>query len=278
MDHYQTLGVGKDASQQEIKKAFRKLAMKHHPDKGGDENEFKKVQAAYDTLSDPEKRAQYDNPNPFEAFGQGFGQGFGDSPFADIFGDIFGQRRQQRRPVRNPDGIVDVGVTLHQVYTGSTIVVNTGYGSYEVTVPQGTADGTRLRLSGKGPVRDSNLPAGDLIVRLHTEYPDNWGRDREHLFFRQNINVIDAMTGCVIEITHVDGKKYQLTIPAGTPLCQIIPFKREEWVATYQLKDSKIWHENRSKYTSHHNMATMDEQGRTKYDNPIQRINKNDLI
>ena len=217
MDHYQTLGVGKDASQQEIKKAFRKLAMKHHPDKGGDENEFKKVQAAYDTLSDPEKRAQYDNPNPFEAFGQGFGQGFGDSPFADIFGDIFGQRRQQRRPVRNPDGIVDVGVTLLQVYTGSTIVVNTGYGSYEVTVPQGTADGTRLRLSGKGPVRDSNLPAGDLIVRLHTEYPNNWGRDREHLFFRQNINAIDAMTGCVIEITHVDGKKYQLTIPPGTP-------------------------------------------------------------
>ena len=54
---------------------------------------------------------------------------------------------------------------------------------------------------------------------------------------------------------------HSFTIPAGTPLCQIIPFKREEWVATYQLKDSKIWHENRSKHTSHHDMATMDEQG-----------------
>ena len=212
MDHYQTLGVNRDAEQKEIKIAFKKLAMKNHPDRGGDEEEFKKIQAAYDTLSDPEKRAQYDNPNPFEAFGQGFGN----SPFADIFGDIFGQRVQQRRPVRNPDGIVDVGVTLLQVYTGSTIVVNTGYGSYEVHVPQGTADGTRLRLAGKGPVRDNNLPPGDLIVRLHTEFPDNWGRDREHLFYRQNINAIDAMTGCVIEITHVDGKKYQLTIPAGT--------------------------------------------------------------
>ena len=59
---------------------------------------------------------------------------------------------------------------------------------------------------------------------------------------------------------------HSFTIPKGTPLCQVIPFKREEWVATYQLKDSKIWHENRSKHTSHHDMMTMDEQGRTKYD------------
>lgn len=211
MDHYQTLGVNRDAEQKEIKTAFRKLAMKHHPDKGGDENEFKKIQAAYDTLSDPDKRAEYDNPNPFE----GFGQGFGSSPFADIFGDIFGQRRPQRQ-VKNPDGIVDVGVTLLQIYTGSTIVVNTGYGSFNVTVPQGTADGTRMRLAGKGPVRDERLPAGDLIVRLHTEYPDNWGRDREHLFYRHNINAIDAMTGCTITIVHVDNKRYELKIPPGT--------------------------------------------------------------
>jgi len=212
MDHYQTLGVSRDAEQKEIKTAFRKLAMKHHPDKGGDEEEFKRVQAAYDTLSDPDKRAEYDNPNSFE----GFGQGFGNSPFADIFGDIFGGRRQQQRPVKNPDGIVDVGVTLLQIYTGSTIVVNTGYGSFNVTIPQGTADGTRMRLAGKGPVRDERLPAGDLIVRLHTEYPDNWGRDREHLFYRHNINAIDAMTGCVMTIVHVDNKRYELKIPAGT--------------------------------------------------------------
>jgi curved DNA-binding protein len=213
MDHYETLGVSKDASQQDIKKAYRKLASKHHPDKGGDQEQFKRVQAAYDTLSDPEQRAQYDNPNPFE----GFGQGFGNSPFADIFGDIFGQRRHNayQRQVQNPDGIVDLGVTLLQTYTGSTVVVNTGYGSYELNIPQGVADGTRLRLAGKGPVRDKRLPAGDLIVRLHIEYPDNWGRDREHLFLRHNINAIDAMTGCSITIVHVDNKKYELKIPAG---------------------------------------------------------------
>ena len=216
MDHYQTLGVGKDASQQDIKKAYRKLASKHHPDKGGDQEEFKRVQAAYDTLSDPNKRAQYDNPNPFGAFGEGFREGFGDgSPFADIFGDIFGQQRR-RPPARNPDGIVDVGVSLLQVYQGSTIVVNTGYGTFEVAIPQGVPDGTRLRLQGKGPSRNTEIPPGDLIVRIHTEYPVDWGRDREHLFFRLNINAIDAMTGCRIKIVHVDGKKYELNVPAGT--------------------------------------------------------------
>jgi DnaJ-class molecular chaperone len=214
MDHYQTLGVGKDASQQDIKKAYRKLASKHHPDKGGDQEEFKRVQAAYDTLSDPNKRAQYDNPNPFEAFGEGFSQGFGDgSPFADIFGDIFGHRRGRSR---NPDGIIDVTITLLQAYTGANIIVNTGYSSFDVGIPQGVMDATKLRLQGKGPSRNPELPPGDLIVRVNIDYPNNWGRDGIHLFYRQNINAIDAMTGCTIQVQHVDGKKYELKIPAGS--------------------------------------------------------------
>ena len=145
MDHYETLGVSKGASSKEIKTAYRKLAMKHHPDKGGDTEVFKRITGAYDVLSDPDKRAQYDNPNPFEGFSQG---GFGNSPFADIFGDIFGGR-QQRRPAKNPDGVVDVGITLLQSYTGSDIVVNTGYASFNVRIEQGVDNGTKLRLNGK---------------------------------------------------------------------------------------------------------------------------------
>jgi DnaJ-class molecular chaperone len=212
MDHYQTLGISKDADQKDIKRSFRKLASKHHPDKGGDQEEFKRIQGAYEVLSDPDKRAQYDNPNPFS---QG---GFGNSPFADIFGDIFGAggQRQRRQAPRNPDGVVDVGIQLLQAYTGSEIVVNTGYASFNVNIEQGIDDGTKLRLHGKGPIRDERVPAGDLIIRLHMEYPIDWGRDREHLFYRHNINAIDAMTGCSITIVHVDGKKYQLQVPAGT--------------------------------------------------------------
>ena len=112
MDHYETLGISRDASEQEVKRAFRKLASKHHPDKGGDQEEFKRIQGAYEVLSDPDKRAQYDNPNPFEQFGGGMGGG---NPFESIFGDIFGQRRQQQR---QPMFRTTLQVSLRQAYTG----------------------------------------------------------------------------------------------------------------------------------------------------------------
>jgi DnaJ-class molecular chaperone len=210
MDHYETLGISRDASEQDIKKAFRKLASKHHPDKGGDQEQFKRIQGAYEVLSDPDKRAQYDNPNPFNQF-----EGFGGSsnPFESIFGDIFATRRQ---PERNPDGVVDITITLLQAYTGTNMIVNTGYTQLDVSIPQGSEEGDRLRISGKGPVRIRELPPGDLYVRIHVDSPTNWGRKGPELFMRQNINVFDAITGCNINVTHLDGKQYQLRVPAGT--------------------------------------------------------------
>ena len=212
MDHYQTLGVSRDADTSAIKKAYRKLASKHHPDKGGDEARFKEIQQAYETLSDPNKRAQYDNPNPFEQFGgDPFGQG---NPFADIFGDIFGQR-QARRPTVNPDAVVDVTITLNQAYLGTNIIVNTGYSQFDLSIPEGTRPGTKFRLSGKGPRNNPQLPPGNLIVRLHIECPDNWGVDDSTIFKRTYIDSLDAMTGLTLPIEHLDGRKFELKIPKG---------------------------------------------------------------
>jgi len=209
MDHYETLGVQRDATEQDIKKAYRKLASKHHPDKGGDQEQFKRIQGAYEVLSDPDKRAQYDNPNPFNQF-EGFG---GSNPFESIFGDIFGTRRQ---PERNPDGVVDITITLLQAYTGTNMIVNTGYTQLDVSIPQGSDEGDRLRVPGKGPLRIRGLPPGDLFVRIHVDPPIDWGRKGADLYMRRNINVFDAITGCTVNITHLDGKQYQLRIPAGT--------------------------------------------------------------
>jgi DnaJ-class molecular chaperone len=207
MDHYATLGVNRDSDVKEIKKAYKKLASKHHPDKGGDEAQFKIVSEAYEVLSDPEKRQQYDNPNPFDNFAQG------GNPFGDIFGDIFG--RQQRQPQANPDGVVDVTITLHQAYHGTDLVINTNNGSVNFNVKPGTQSGSKYRLVGKGPHRFKELPAGNLIVRLHVECPPNWGTDRDSLFTRLNIDSLDAMTGFTHVIEHVNGKKYNLNVPRG---------------------------------------------------------------
>ena len=207
MDYYETLGVTHDSNATEIKKAYKKLASKHHPDKGGDEAQFKIVQQAYETLSDPQKKQQYDNPSPFGNFEQG------GNPFEDIFGDIFG--RGQRQPQANPDGVVDLTITLHQAYHGADLVINTNQGSVNFTVAPGTASGSKFRLIGKGPARFKQLPPGNLIVRLHIDCPANWGTDRNSLFTRLNIDSLDAMTGITHIIEHVNGKKYNLNVPRG---------------------------------------------------------------
>ena len=210
MDHYQILGVSRDADSQEIKKAFRKLAMKHHPDKGGDEAKFKEIQQAYEVLSDPDKRQQYDNPNPFEGFG---GDPFSQGGFQDIFRDIFGQRRQ---PVKNPDGLFDMEVTLQQAYQGLESTISTPEGSVLLNIPKGVRPGTKFRIPGKAGGRMAHLPPGDLIVRVHVVNPPEWGRENDDLFVRVEVNAIEAMVGSSVRITHLDGKQYDVTIPAGT--------------------------------------------------------------
>ena len=110
---YQTLGVNENATQDEIKKAYRKLAVEHHPDKGGDENKFKKISEAYDTIGDENKRSQYNNQrsNPFGGGFDPFGGGF------NPFGDMFNGGQQRKRAV--PDKIVDITVGVFESYNGS---------------------------------------------------------------------------------------------------------------------------------------------------------------
>lgn len=207
MNHYDTLGVDKSADPAEIKKAYRKLAGKHHPDKGGDENEFKRIQQAYEVLSDPKKRAQYDSPEPDW-------QRYTPPDFADIFGDAFNQFRNNHR--RNPDSLVNVELSLAQAYTGTTFHLDLPSGeTVALRVPAGVRDGTRLRVAGKARQRYADLPAGDIYVAVHVNVPPNWGRHEDDLFIRVEIDAIDAMIGTTIQLKHINDKTYSVTIPKG---------------------------------------------------------------
>jgi curved DNA-binding protein len=220
MDYYEILGVNKNSSPDEIKKAYRKLAMQHHPDRGGDADKFKEINEAYDVLGDTAKKDQYDNrswgnwnrEDPADPFSQASPY-FGD--FANIFRDRSEVFRDKMRAQRNPDGVADLTISLSQAYTGTDINVNVGYANEIISVPAGCRDGTKIRLKGKGPSRIKNLPPGDLIVRITVECPPNMGREQDDLYVRLEIDAIAAMTGTEIEMQHVNGKIISVKVPAG---------------------------------------------------------------
>ena len=204
MDYYETLGVNHTTLPPEIKKAYKKLASKHHPDKGGDPEEFKKVQEAYEVLGDPQKKQEYDNPSPFA------GQS-GD--MNDIFSQFFGNRRQPQ-PQRNPDGVIDIKINLNEAYTGTDKVIDTGYAQFKLIIPSGSKHGTKFNMRGKGPARYQGLPVGDLIVRLHVYNPPEWETvNHNDLLIKCSITYFDSLLGTEIRITHLDNKQIDIKIP-----------------------------------------------------------------
>jgi|TARA_R110000822_G_scaffold205856_2_gene342267 curved DNA-binding protein len=215
MDYYSTLGVPKNADTQSIKKAYKKLASKHHPDKGGDEAQFKLVSEAYEILSDPQKRQQYDQPNPFVGQGGGnpfnmndiFGQG---SPF----GDIFGQRRQQQRPQR-PMFRTQLNVTLRQAYTGAqqSLELQSPHGKkvVNVNIPKGVQTGQQTKY-------DNLVQPNSTMVIDFNVLSDSWfDRHGNHLVCTHNISVLDLIVGTNFKFTTISGKILNVTVKSGTP-------------------------------------------------------------
>ena len=219
MDYYQVLGVSRTASQDEIKQSFRKLASKHHPDKGGDTAQFQQIQQAYAVLSDEQKRAEYDNPPQNIRFNFGgpdindIFQHFGFSPFN---GSPFQQGRK-----RNQDIKINLDFSLEETLydQDKTVNIRLPNGSnktYNIKVPKGITAGTTIKYPGLG---DSSIPTvstGDLLVSImikrHPEFEVN-GLDLYKIY---NIDVIDLMLGCEITVESLDKTLYNVRVPAGS--------------------------------------------------------------
>jgi DnaJ-class molecular chaperone len=217
MDYYTLLGIPRTASDDEVKKAYRKMAQQHHPDKGGDENKFKELSQAYSVLSDPGKRQQYDlgslHTDQNSSAGWPF-QGF--AGFEDFLRKAAAQSHYGAQQDRNPNAISDITISLEQAYRGDQVLIDLGYTQEIIAITPGIRNGTRLRIKGKGPIKHSELPAGDLIVRVNIAYPSNIAQDYNDLYMRFEINGIEAMTGVDFKFQHISGKITELKIPAGT--------------------------------------------------------------
>lgn len=224
MNYYETLGVSKNATPDEIKRAFRKLASQHHPDKGGDTRRFQEIQQAYDVLSDPQKRQQYDNPQPqFQQFG-GMPPGFEDifSAFGGMggpFGDIFG--RHQQRPQRNRNLSLQAQISLEDAHNGKDLTISVMLPSgreqvCEIKIPKGIQDGTTLRLANMGDDSMPNLPRGDIHLTIHIVPHHIFQRQGDDLVRPLEVNALDAILGKSYNIETIDKKILEVKIKPGT--------------------------------------------------------------
>lgn len=212
-NYYQTLGITQTASADEIKRAYRKLASQHHPDKGGDKHKFQEIQKAYEILSNPQHRAQYDNPMS-QARGFNFNVNNGQFDFESIF-DIFGARFQQ--PGRQPQkqrAMMSLWITLRDAVVGGqrTVSIGTQQGTQavEIDIPTGINEGESIQYPGIGP------GGIDLIITFRIHPDPKWARQGPTLHTEHTVSIWDLILGCDTPIRDIAGNNLSLTIPAGT--------------------------------------------------------------
>ena len=239
----------KPASEDEIKKAYRKLAMKYHPDHAKDdkaaEEKFKKISEAYAVLSDKEKRKQYDTfgasgfhqrysqedifrgfdfSDIFKEFGFGGAGGYtgrgGGTRFSFNLDDLFSGHQTQRRPVKGNDLVYEIPLTLREIATGvsKTLDLQHGHRSEKLTVkiPKGMITGKRIRLQGKGEAGPYGGQAGDLYIKSKLMPDPMYRVSGFDLEIDREIKLSEALLGSTISVPTIYDKELNMKIPPGT--------------------------------------------------------------
>jgi curved DNA-binding protein len=245
-DYYESLGVSRDASPEEIRRAYRALARKHHPDvnkEAGAEDRFKEISEAYEVLRDPDKRARYDQLGAnwragqdvsgepdfsgFEGFG-GFGGDnvrfdFGGADFSEFFSGLFGQRSRTQRSNgserfsrRGADQEAVLELSLEEVAAGGKRRISLADGrDFEVNVPRGVRDGQRIRLAGEGEAGRGGGPPGDMFLRVRIRPHPRFRVDGRDLQTDLPVTPWEAALGATVEVRTLTGSA-RVRVPAGS--------------------------------------------------------------
>lgn len=251
-DYYKILGISRDASEQDIKRAYRRLAREHHPDANPDDPQatetFKEINEAYQVLSDPDKRVKYDrfgsawdqhqqspgkdgfNWGAWSSDGSGyttytrvediedlFGGGGG---FSDFFETLFGQRRgpggaRRTRARRGQDIEQPINITLAEAYHGGTRRISKEGRQLDVKIPPGVRSGSKIRLSGEGMPGVGSGDSGDLYLVVNVLPDARFERQGDNLYVDVEVPLYTAVLGGKVEVPTIDGS-VMLTIPPGT--------------------------------------------------------------
>jgi curved DNA-binding protein len=242
IDYYKALGLDKNASQDDIRKAYRKLARKYHPDVNPDNKEahkkFQEINEANEVLGDPEKRKKYDqygkdwqHAEQFEqarqqrsqrqssgGTGQEFYGDFGDGDFSDFFESMFGGgsgRRKRETKFRGRDYDAQLRLSLRDAYTTHQRTITINDKNVRITIPAGVENGQKIRLKGYGAPGVNGGPAGDLYITLVIDDDAQFKRSGNDLHITAQIDLYTAVLGGETTVDTLAGK-IKLKVPAGT--------------------------------------------------------------
>ena len=230
-NYYDILGVNEDASSEQIKKAFKEIAKKEHPNRGGDEARFKEANEAYDTLKDTKKRHEYDTVRKYGQQGQGgnfhfrSGDVFGDDIFENFFSGFdfgpgvrttFRSRRQGNKSVN-----VRMAISIKEAMNNNEKTINYKLPSGKeefatVKIPAGVQHGVTFKFKGMGDDSIRNVPRGDLLVQMSVLDSDGYTRQGNDLYTERTIDCFKAIRGCELKIRTLSDTIIKVKVPAGT--------------------------------------------------------------